>query len=96
MSRVAIVRCEDYDSGRVEESVNRLLELMGGAETHLPPGKHLLLKPNLLKGAHPTPGAPSPPISRRSAPSSAPFAPRSGRSRSLSATAPPGEVSGTP
>ncbi len=53
MSRVAIVRCEDYDSGRVEESVARLFDLLGGAGSLLPPGKRILLKPNLLKGAPP-------------------------------------------
>ncbi len=56
MSRVAIVRCEDYDSGRVEESVARLFDLLGGAGSLLPPGKRILLKPNLLKGAPPGEG----------------------------------------
>ena len=48
MSRVAVVRCADYDRGRVEESVARLLELLGGAEKFAHPGESLLLKPNLL------------------------------------------------
>jgi uncharacterized protein (DUF362 family) len=53
LSRVAVVRCADYDRGRVEESVARLLELLGGAEKFAHPGESLLLKPNLLKGAPP-------------------------------------------
>ncbi|MFC1491158.1 DUF362 domain-containing protein [Nitrospinota bacterium] len=53
MSRVAIVRCEDYDGSRVGESVARLLELLGGAEKFISPGERLLLKPNLLKGSPP-------------------------------------------
>lgn len=53
LSRVAIVRCGDYDPPRVNEAVAHLLELLGGAENFVPPGKNILLKPNLLKGAAP-------------------------------------------
>ncbi len=53
MSRVAVVRCADYDRIRVGESVARLFELLGGAEKFVSPGEALLLKPNLLKGAPP-------------------------------------------
>ncbi|HBK80532.1 MAG TPA: thylakoid-associated protein [Nitrospinae bacterium] len=53
MSRVALVRCEDYDPDRVEDSVARLLELLGGAGKFASPEESILLKPNLLKGAPP-------------------------------------------
>lgn len=53
MSRVAIVRCGDYDPPRVDEAVSRLLDLLGGAGNFVPPEKNILLKPNLLKGASP-------------------------------------------
>lgn len=53
MSRVAIVRCEDYDRARVGEAAARLLELLGGAARFARPGERLLLKPNLLKAAPP-------------------------------------------
>lgn len=52
-SRVAIVRCEDYDRARVEDAVTELFALLGGAERFTSPGERLLLKPNLLKGAAP-------------------------------------------
>ena len=48
MSRVALVRCADYDRGRVEAAVDQLFELLGGAERFASPGERLLLKPNLL------------------------------------------------
>jgi uncharacterized protein (DUF362 family) len=51
MSRVAIVRCEDY--ARAGEAVARVFELLGGAGRFLLPDEHVLLKPNLLKGAPP-------------------------------------------
>ena len=58
MRRVAVVRCEDYDPGRVEEAVDRLFSLLGAGadgppERFAAPGERILLKPNLLKGAPP-------------------------------------------
>lgn len=53
MSRVALVRCGDYERARVGEAVARLLDLLGGASRFARPGETLLLKPNLLKGAPP-------------------------------------------
>ena len=53
LSRVAIVRCGDYDPPRVDEAVAHLIKLLGGIEYFVPPGKNILLKPNLLKGAPP-------------------------------------------
>ncbi len=45
---VAVVRCADYDRGRVEDAISRALELLGGAGRFFPPGGRILVKPNLL------------------------------------------------
>lgn len=53
-SRVALVRCDDYDPDRVYAAVGRGLELLGGAERFVSaPGERILLKPNLLVGSAP-------------------------------------------
>ncbi len=53
MSTVAVVRCEDYDTQRVEAAVGRALELLGGIERFVRSGERIVLKPNLLVGAAP-------------------------------------------
>ena len=53
LSRVAIIRCANYDPPRVVEALDHLIELLGGAEKNFPLEKNILLKPNLLKGAAP-------------------------------------------
>ena len=53
MSRVAIVRCEDYDEGRVNDAVAEALEALGGAAQFASESDDILLKPNILKGAPP-------------------------------------------
>ena len=53
MSRVAIVRCEDYDRARVRDAVAGLFEALGGAARFASADEEILLKPNLLKGAPP-------------------------------------------
>ncbi len=53
MSRVAIVRCEDYDKERVSDAVAQALEALGGAAQFATETDGLLLKPNILKGAPP-------------------------------------------
>ncbi len=52
-SRVAIVRCPDYEPGHVRDAVGRLLELLGGLSPLVPPGAAVLLKPNLLSARSP-------------------------------------------
>ncbi len=52
-SRVALVRCADYDSERVHAAVGRGLDLLGGANLFVASGERLLLKPNLLVGSAP-------------------------------------------
>ena len=48
MTKVAITRCEYYDTGKVYEAVKRSIDLIGGIETFVSPGMNVLLKPNLL------------------------------------------------
>ncbi len=50
---VSIVRCDDYDSKDVEAAVRRAVELIGGLGKFVSPGDKVLLKPNMLSGAHP-------------------------------------------
>ena len=52
-SRVALVRCEDYDLDAVHEAVGRGLALLGGPERFVHPGERILLKPNLLVASSP-------------------------------------------
>jgi uncharacterized protein (DUF362 family)/Pyruvate/2-oxoacid:ferredoxin oxidoreductase delta subunit len=48
MSDVSIVRCADYDPGRVTEAVRRSLDLIGGIGAFVKPGNRVLLKASLL------------------------------------------------
>ncbi len=50
-SRVALVRCLDYQPDLVDAAVHRGLELLGGAGRFASAGEKLLLKPNILVGA---------------------------------------------
>jgi uncharacterized protein (DUF362 family)/NAD-dependent dihydropyrimidine dehydrogenase PreA subunit len=47
-SRVVLVRCDSYDQNAVIEAVGRGLALLGGPESFMKHGEHLILKPNLL------------------------------------------------
>ncbi len=48
MSKVSIVRCADYDTTRVAESVKAAVDQAGGMNNFVKPGMKVLLKPNLL------------------------------------------------
>lgn len=48
MAKVAILRCENYDSSNVFETVKRSIGLIGGIDVFIKPGMKVLLKPNLL------------------------------------------------
>ncbi len=48
MSRVAIIRCGSYDFAEVRNSVQRGIDLLGGAGRFAGKGEKILLKPNLL------------------------------------------------
>ncbi len=52
-SRVAVIRCETYEPGAVDEAVRRGLGLLGGAEAFAGPGERIVLKPNLLVASAP-------------------------------------------
>ena len=52
-SKVAVVRCEDYEPGRVLDAVRRALDLLGGIEALVQPGQRVLLKPNMLSAKPP-------------------------------------------
>jgi len=53
MSKVSIVKCKDYDSKKVIDSVFRAVSLLGGIETFLKQGDVVLIKPNLLSARLP-------------------------------------------
>ena len=48
MSRVAIIKCDDYDEKNVQSAVQRGMDLLGGMESFIKAGEKILLKPNLL------------------------------------------------
>lgn len=52
-SRVALVRCEDYDPERVYQAVKRGLDLLGGISQFAKQGEKIVLKPNVLVGTDP-------------------------------------------
>ncbi|MFA5255823.1 MAG: DUF362 domain-containing protein [Candidatus Omnitrophota bacterium] len=53
MTRVALVRCESYDTNRVFDAVKRSVDLLGGIGAFVKPGMRVLLKPNLLSARLP-------------------------------------------
>src|SRR3989338_794235 len=53
MSKVAIVRCESYETQRVFDAVKRAVGIVGGIEKFVKPGIKVLLKPNLLSARPP-------------------------------------------
>lgn len=52
-SRVAVIRCDSYDSAKVDEAVERGLSLLGGPERFVHADERIILKPNLLVGSDP-------------------------------------------
>ena len=53
MTKVALVKCSSYDPDKVFDSVKRAVDLLGGIETVVKPGKKILVKPNLLSARLP-------------------------------------------
>ncbi len=53
-SSVSLLRAESYDLTALRQSIEALLEPLGGMEAFVKPGDRVLLKPNLLTGARPT------------------------------------------
>lgn len=52
-SKVAVIKCSSYEYNEVLESVNRGINLLGGASSFLRDGEEIVLKPNLLAGDPP-------------------------------------------
>lgn len=50
MSKVALVRCEDYVYENVDKAVESGIKLIGGIEQFVKEGDNVILKPNLLTG----------------------------------------------
>jgi len=48
MSKVVLVRCEDYEYSNVKKAVEKGINLLGGASVFAKPGEKILLKPNWL------------------------------------------------
>ena len=53
MSKVALIRCDSYDYAEVMASVQRGIELLGGASVFVTPGEKILLKPNWIMAVPP-------------------------------------------
>ncbi len=53
MTKVAIARCENYDTHRVFDAVKKSVDLIGGIGAFVKPGMKVLLKPNLLSSRVP-------------------------------------------
>lgn len=56
MSKVALVRCSDYETQKVFNAVKRAIDLLGGIGEFVKPGMKVLLKPNLLSPRPPEDG----------------------------------------
>lgn len=52
-ARVAVIRCDSYDTPVVDEAVSRGLALLGGAGAFVRAGERIVLKPNLLVASGP-------------------------------------------
>ncbi|MBI5143934.1 MAG: DUF362 domain-containing protein [Candidatus Omnitrophica bacterium] len=53
MSKVALIRCINYEQDRVYGAVKRAVDLIGGIGEFVKPGMKILLKPNLLSARPP-------------------------------------------
>ncbi len=61
--KVSIVKCTEFHKfDKVKESVIQATELIGGLESLITPGDHVMIKPNLLCDADYKTGAPPIPI----------------------------------
>ena len=48
MSKVAVIKCENYDLEEVKNSIKRAIDLIGGIDLFVKESDKVLLKPNLL------------------------------------------------
>ena len=56
-SKVVLIRCEDYDVGKVCAAVKKGIELLGGVNAFAAAGEKILFKPNLLVADSPEKGS---------------------------------------
>ncbi len=47
-TKVALVRCENYDPAQVAQAIHRQIDLLGGIATFVKPGDSVLVKPNFI------------------------------------------------
>ena len=52
-SRVAVIRCDDYEQTSVSKAVSDGIDLLGGVSRFAAPNEQILLKPNVLVGDDP-------------------------------------------
>lgn len=52
-SKVILLTCDSYQEEAIERQLREGFELLGGIENYVSSGEKILLKPNLLKKAHP-------------------------------------------
>lgn len=52
-SKVAVIRCDSYDTGEVEKAIARGMAILGDISDIFHPGETVLIKPNLLQAARP-------------------------------------------
>lgn len=50
ISKVSLVRCQNYDQSNIDPAVEKALDLIGGIKNYVKPGDRVLLKINLLTG----------------------------------------------
>ncbi|MFH1413743.1 MAG: DUF362 domain-containing protein [Candidatus Omnitrophota bacterium] len=55
-AKVSVVKCENYNSALVEESVSKAVDLIGGISNFIKPKSKVLVKPNLLMAKEPKAG----------------------------------------
>lgn len=53
MERVSLIKCDDYDYGRVKDAVENSFNNLGGIDNYINPGERVLLKLNLLMKKRP-------------------------------------------
>lgn len=52
-SKVAIIECTSYDENKVNDAIEKGINLIGGIESFVNKDEKILVKPNLLKAVHP-------------------------------------------
>ena len=55
-TRVAVLRCEDYDDTKVLEVIKRGIDLLGGTSVFVKSGERIVIKPDILVGTNPKKG----------------------------------------